>query len=43
MIGRQTFTVLAAEAGVNVSAEVRDAHGTMTAASIVGPIEPEQD
>jgi 3-methylfumaryl-CoA hydratase len=43
MIGPQTFTVLAGEAGVNASAEVRDVHGTVTAASAVGPIEPEQD
>ena len=43
MIGPQTFTVLAGEAGVSASAEVRDVHGTVTAVSTVGPIEPEQD
>ncbi len=43
MIGPQTFTVLAGEAGVNASAEVRDVHGAVTAASTVGPIDQEQD
>ena len=43
MIGPQTFTVLAGEAGVNAGAEVRDVHGTVTAVSILGPSEPEQD
>ena len=43
MIGTQTFTVLAGEAGVNASAEVRDVHGTVRAVSIVGPNEPGQD
>jgi len=38
MIGPQTFTVLAGEAGVNASAEVRDAHGTITALSNLYPI-----
>lgn len=38
MIGPQTFTVLAGEAGVNASAEVRDAHGTVTALSTLYPI-----
>ena len=33
MIGPQTLTVLAGEAGVNASAEVRDVHGTVTAVS----------
>ncbi|MEP7036399.1 MAG: MaoC family dehydratase N-terminal domain-containing protein [Dermatophilaceae bacterium] len=42
MIGPQTFTVMAVEAGVNAGAEVRDVHGTVTAVSIVGPPEPEQ-
>jgi 3-methylfumaryl-CoA hydratase len=37
MIGPQTFTVLAGEAGVKASAEVRDVHGTITAVSTVGP------
>lgn len=41
MIGPQTLTVLAGEAGVNASAEVRDVHGTVTAASTVSPIGPE--
>jgi 3-methylfumaryl-CoA hydratase len=40
MIGPQTFTVLAGAEGVNVSAEVRDVHGTVTAVSTVGPIDP---
>ena len=35
MIGPQTFTVLAGEAGVNASAEVRDVHGAITAVSTV--------
>lgn len=43
MIGPQTFTVLAGGDGVNAGAEVRDVHGTVTAVSIVGPAEPEQD
>jgi len=38
MIGPQTFTVLAGEAGVNASAEVRDVHGTVTALSTLYPI-----
>jgi len=38
MIGPQTFTVLAGEAGVNASAEVRDVHGTVTALSTLHPI-----
>ena len=38
MIGPQTFTVLAGEAGVNASAEVRDVHGTVTALSTIYPI-----
>ena len=38
MIGPQTFTVLAGEAGVNASAEVRDVHGTVTAVSTLYPI-----
>ena len=43
MIGPQTFTVLAGEAGVNASAEVRDVHGTITAVSTVGPNDPGQE
>ena len=43
MIGPQTFTVLAAEDGVNSGAEVRDSHGTVTAVSTVGPTDPVQD
>jgi len=43
MIGPQTFTVLAGEAGVNASAEVRDSHGTVTAVSTVGPNDPRQE
>ncbi len=38
MIGPQIFTVLAGEAGVNASAEVRDVHGTVTALSTLYPI-----
>ncbi|HEY8882505.1 MAG TPA: mesaconyl-C4 CoA hydratase [Dermatophilaceae bacterium] len=38
MIGPQTLTVLAGEAGVNASAEVRDVHGTVTAVSTFYPI-----
>ena len=38
MIGPQTLTVLAGEAGVNASAEVRDVHGTVTAVSTLYPI-----
>ncbi|MHB8188304.1 MAG: FAS1-like dehydratase domain-containing protein [Dermatophilaceae bacterium] len=39
MIGPQTFTVLAGEAGVNAGVEVRDVHGVVTAVSTVGPID----
>ena len=39
MIGPQTFTVLAREAGVNAGVEVRDVHGTVTAVSTVGPVD----
>ena len=35
MIGPQTFTVLAGEAGVNAGVEVRDVHGTITGLSNV--------
>jgi 3-methylfumaryl-CoA hydratase len=35
MIGPQTFTVLAGQDGVNASVEVRDVHGTLTAASTI--------
>ena len=42
MIGPQTFTVLAGEAGVNASAEVRDVHGTRTAVSTSAPINSAQ-
>jgi 3-methylfumaryl-CoA hydratase len=38
MIGPQTFTVLAGEAGVNASAEVRDVHGTVTALGTLCPV-----
>jgi len=38
MIGPQTFTVLAGEAGVNASAEVRDVYGTITGLSNVTSI-----
>jgi 3-methylfumaryl-CoA hydratase len=38
MIGPQTLTVLAGEAGVNASAEVRDVHGTVTAVSTLYPL-----
>jgi len=38
MIGPQTFTVLAGEAGVNASGEVRDVHGAITAVSTVSAI-----
>ena len=37
MIGPQTFTVLAGEAGVNAGAEVRDGHGAITAVCTVSP------
>jgi 3-methylfumaryl-CoA hydratase len=43
MIGPQTFTVLAGADGVNATVEVRDAHGTVTAVSTVGPIDPDQE
>ena len=43
MIGPQTFTVLAGEAGVNAGVEVRDVHGTITGLSTVGAIDPEQE
>ena len=43
MIGTQTFTVLAGADGVNATVEVRDAHGTVTAVSTVGPIDPDQE
>lgn len=43
MIGPQTFTVLAGCDGVNAGAEVRDVHSTVTAVSLVGPPEPQQD
>jgi 3-methylfumaryl-CoA hydratase len=39
MIGPQTFTVLAAEDGVDTGAEVRDVHGTVTAVSSVTALE----
>jgi len=38
MIGPQTFTVLAGEAGVDAGAEVRDEHGNLTAVSTSAPI-----
>jgi len=38
MIGPQTFTVLAGEAGVDAGAEVRDVHGTVTAVCTVAAI-----
>ena len=38
MIGPQTFTVLAGEAGVNAGAEIRDVHDVVTAVSTVSPI-----
>ena len=37
MIGPQTFTVLAGEAGVNAGVEIRDVYGTVTAVSTIGP------
>lgn len=37
MIGPQTFTVLASENGIAAGAEVRDAHGAVTAVSTVKP------
>ena len=43
MIGPQTFTVLAGPDGVNANVEVRDVHGTVTAVSTVGAIDPEQE
>ncbi|MBE3074503.1 MAG: hypothetical protein IMZ75_06095, partial [Actinobacteria bacterium] len=39
MIGPQTFTVLAGEAGVNAGAEVRDVYGTIAGVSDVSPID----
>lgn len=42
MIGPQTFTVCAGEGGVNVSAEVRDVHGTVTAVSTIDPIDADE-
>ncbi|HEY8619594.1 MAG TPA: MaoC family dehydratase N-terminal domain-containing protein [Dermatophilaceae bacterium] len=39
MIGPQTFTVLAGEAGVNAGVEVRDVHGTISAVGNVSPID----
>ena len=39
MIGPQTFTVLAGEAGLNAGVEVRDVHGTMAAVGNVSPID----
>ena len=42
MIGPQTFTVLAGEAGVNAGVEVRNVHGTVTAVGTVVPIEQGQ-
>lgn len=39
MIGPQTFTVLAGEAGVNASVEVRDVHLTIAAVGDVSPID----
>ena len=40
MIGPQTFAVLAEKDGVNAGAECRDARGSVTAVSTVGPIDP---
>jgi len=40
MIGPQTFTVLAGQAGVNAAVEVRDVHGTLTAVGSIHPIDP---
>ena len=40
MTGPQTFTVCAGVDGVNAGGEVRDVHGTVTAVSTVGPIDP---
>ena len=39
MIGPQTLTVLAGEAGVNAGAEVRDVYGTIAGVSDVSPID----
>ena len=41
MVGPQPFSVLAGEDGVNASVETRDVHGTLTAVSTVGPIDPQ--
>ena len=38
MVGPQTFTVAAGEDGVDVGAEVRDVHGTVTAVATVGAL-----
>ena len=38
MIGPQTFTVLAGEAGLNAGVEVRDVHGSVAAVGNVSPI-----
>ncbi|WP_107706327.1 mesaconyl-C4 CoA hydratase [Nocardioides allogilvus] len=40
MVGPQTFTVAAAQGGLDAGAEVRDAHDTTTAVSTVGRIDP---
>jgi 3-methylfumaryl-CoA hydratase len=40
MIGPQTFTVAAGEAGVNAGAEVRDVHGTLTAVGSIQTVDP---
>ncbi len=39
MIGPQSFTVLAAEGGVNTGAEVRDGLGKITAVSTLRPVD----
>lgn len=41
MIGPQTFTVAAAEAGIDAGAEVYAEQGSLTASSTITPIEPE--
>ena len=40
MIGPQTFTVAAGDAGVNAGAEVRDVHGTLTAVGSIQTVDP---
>lgn len=38
MTGTQTFTVAAAPNGLDTGAQARDAHGTVTAVSVLGPL-----